>query len=67
VTGHHVGGIFWELKFGIRYGFMERNHVQAALLELGWPLFQSRQLEELLLPLVRGLAWTMYRDDRGPE
>ncbi|KAJ9130232.1 hypothetical protein NKR23_g12300 [Pleurostoma richardsiae] len=63
VKGHNVGRIFWELDFAIRHSFMARSHVQAALLEQGWPLFQCLQLEELLIPLVRALAQTL-KDDR---
>ena len=61
---YDVGRIFWELEFTIRHDFVKREDAKAALLELGWPLFRRRQLEELLLPLVRGLAWTMCIDDR---
>ena len=67
MISYNVGRIYWELEFAIRYDFVERNHAQRALLELGWPLFQSRQLEELLFPLVRDLAWTLCIDDREAD
>src|SRR6187549_2571294 len=67
VKGLNAGHIFWELDFAIRHDFMERDHVQAVLLEQGWPLFQRLQLEELLLPLVGALAWTLYMDDRQAD
>lgn len=62
VEGYLIGNIYWELKFAIRYDFMAREVVQQ-LLELAWNLFRERHLEELLIHLVAGLAWTFCIDE----
>lgn len=67
VIGHDVGQVFWELDFAVRRDFLRRDHVQAVLLDYSWPLFQRRQLEELLLPLVGALAWTFWTDNRQAD
>ncbi|RYP15931.1 hypothetical protein DL765_005417 [Monosporascus sp. GIB2] len=56
-----------DASFDFPHGRLRRDHVQAVLLGQGWPLFQRLQLQELLLPLVGALAWTLYKDDRQAD
>ena len=45
---------------------MKRDDVRAAL-ELGWGVLREKELEEILIPLVRALAWTYNLNQRWED
>ncbi|KAJ2903307.1 hypothetical protein MKZ38_010124 [Zalerion maritima] len=63
---YNIGQVFWELVFAIRHDFMKREIVEE-LFTVGWQVFQQRDLEELLIPLGRALAWSYCLDGRDGD
>ena len=57
----NIGLVFWELVFATRHAFIRREIVEDVFI-MGWELFRTRNLEELLLPLGRALAWSYWQE-----
>lgn len=60
VQYYQLGEIFWNLVFAINEPYMHRLYVKHMFAE-AWPIFTSRQLEELLYPIGMALARTCDR------
>ena len=59
--GNKIDQVFRELVFAIRHAFVKREIVKEVF-TMGWELFRKSDLEELLLPLGRALAWSYWRE-----
>lgn len=57
IRHYRLGEVYWDFAFAINEPWLHRLHVMQMFAE-AWPIFLSRQLEELLYPLGMILAWT---------
>jgi hypothetical protein len=58
--------VFAALVFTIQHEFIGRDAAQAAF-ERGWSHLKDLQLEQLLIPVGRGLAWSYVLDHRSTD